>query len=72
MKIDNAADFDANELLDGGVGKIFVTGNTGDTVDWYGSTTSTVTGTYDGITYNIYTQGDNQLWVDVNSKVTVI
>ncbi|WP_131669857.1 hypothetical protein, partial [Psychrobacter pygoscelis] len=66
--------FTVNALLDtDGANKLFVTGDSNDTVEWYGNSTSTITANYQGVSYAIYTDTDNnQLWVDEGSSITVI
>ena len=75
LLIADAESFTANALLDDstGVSKLFVTGDENDTVDWQGDKVASSTDSFQGVTYDIYTDNaNNQLWIDQDSGITVI
>ncbi|UJF25363.1 Ig-like domain-containing protein [Suttonella sp. R2A3] len=51
---------------------MMVKGNAGDSVDFYGSTTATGTTTFGGVSYDIYSDGTNDLLVLSHSGIQII
>ena len=78
LTISNLTDFKKNAgVFTDDTGKqhtaIMVKGDSGDKVDWYGSTSSVGTSTFNGVSYDIYTDNaNNQLLVLSGKGITVI